>query len=735
MRQILFLIFTVTALQAQSTFFYEKKISGTPLMPSEEYVQEYFKKLQNENPSAFKKLTHIENRTYTVGEERDFNVLNLTNPDNPKFDKKTFVLKVENTLINIWVEKAELANNHVTSAVINDILNGLVNNTPFGSYNPNLGIYEIHQDIFGSPPDVDGNGKVDFLLTDIKDGWDGDGSYVGGFFFQTDQTTNPGSNRADIMYVDTYPGIYYENNDQPSYHTSSVLGTVSHELQHLIQYKNDPREEDWVNEGLSELASFLCGYGLRSPDLFLKNADLSLTGWDNDNSLPHYARVALWTYFLYEKYGIALIKEIARNASSGANGVNSSLSILGAGENLNDVVDNFYKTLTSNELTVNSEFAFNRSDLQHIRTVPQYRISKYNFEVEIPVNPFSMQSVEFINGDSLVISFNQAFDNQIYINRNGPSGKTFLDEYQGVIFNDLDFGETYHTLTMNFINNSPQSQVIRFTPAASQKYDLISLEYGSDSPDFFLQSLSGYINAIQFVSPRDNAFIKSVEFYNSSTIGDIRFHLYKSNLSEGSNPQSITFTEQNIATSEWTRVDFENIKMEIDRNQLFNVGIEYLDDGAIGYEVPAGSVHKNRSFRKIPNTSQYLYLSDFYIGTAENTLDGIWMIRMEIAAPFTGTYQDNTGKISNVKFQSLPFIASSENFLTMTYDYDGSNDISMHIYNSLGQLIMEKSNNAALKSFSWDGKNMAGEKVATGMYIISIGPENKKIFQRIILMR
>jgi len=172
-------------------------------MPSKEYVIKYFQELRNSDYPKFLKLTQIQKTANEIGDEKSFNVLNLENPDKPKFENKLFVLKKMDDLINIWVEKAELTNSHVTNSVIDNIYNGLINSTPSESINPSQGIYKIDVDVFGSPPDFDGNGKVDFLLTDIQDGWDGEGEFIGGFFYSKDQSTLSGSNKADILYIDT----------------------------------------------------------------------------------------------------------------------------------------------------------------------------------------------------------------------------------------------------------------------------------------------------------------------------------------------------------------------------------------------------------------------------------------------------------------------------------------------------------------------------------------------------
>jgi len=308
MKYTILLLFFISSMGfAQSVFNNTLSLCGTPSAPSTEEHILYFDNLKKQSPQQYSLLTATPLHVFELGEEKNFNVRNLSDPNKLKYDRKLFVLKRENGLINIWVEKDELENNHVIESVLDSIYENLTSSTPDGSFDSNKGIFQIAVEIFGSPPDVDGNGKVDFLLTDIKDGWDGDNNtgFTGGFFNPPDQQNRSGSNNADILYIDTYPGIYVENGDDISYRTDGILATVSHELQHLIQYRYNQNSEEWINEGLSELTSFLCGYGLRSPGLYLNNSNLNITAWsdaDADILLAHYSKVALWTFFLYEKY-------------------------------------------------------------------------------------------------------------------------------------------------------------------------------------------------------------------------------------------------------------------------------------------------------------------------------------------------------------------------------------------------------------------------------------------------
>jgi len=274
---------------------------GSPDAPVSPFIVDY---LQKYAPPAFDNMK-APFSLYKPTVSKEFFTYNF---DTEKSEKITATLRDSSNNIYIWVQDSEWNNGHVNPTVVSEILSGLIDNTPAGSIDPARGIVEIINAYFGLPPDIDGDGKTDFLIADIKDGWSGNEGFVAGYFNPTDQFRNgstvnggriEGSNERDMLYIDSYPGIYLDG----SYRYDQVLGTVAHEYQHLIHFNYDQNEDNFVNEGLSELSSFLCGYGLRDPSLYLRNTNIDFTGWKSGLPvvLEHYSKTALWTYYLYEK--------------------------------------------------------------------------------------------------------------------------------------------------------------------------------------------------------------------------------------------------------------------------------------------------------------------------------------------------------------------------------------------------------------------------------------------------
>ena len=112
----------------------------------------------------------------------------------------------------------------------------------------------------------DEDGKLCILLLDIKDDYKyKNDAYVAGYFWGGDLLYDSNhpiykySNKRDMIYIDTYPGLNNFDN---------LYRTLSHELQHLINisislyyiFFDDTREgftDLWIDEGLSSAAEYI----------------------------------------------------------------------------------------------------------------------------------------------------------------------------------------------------------------------------------------------------------------------------------------------------------------------------------------------------------------------------------------------------------------------------------------------------------------------------------------------
>ena len=132
---------------------------------------------------------------------------------------------------------------------------------------------------FGTPTDIDANGKVVIFFTGAVNELTGVGasSYTGGYFHPRDllpQVLNgafycPASNEREMFYmmVPDPNGTITGNPVTAGFVDSLTIPTLAHENQHLVNfgrrlYVNNAAsdEEPWLNEGLSEIADELVFY-------------------------------------------------------------------------------------------------------------------------------------------------------------------------------------------------------------------------------------------------------------------------------------------------------------------------------------------------------------------------------------------------------------------------------------------------------------------------------------------
>ncbi len=220
--------------------------------------------------------------------------------------------------LNIWVEDAEFARDptRFTAAILDGI----------GNEYKNV-ILPTETTYFGNPP----SGDFTIVLMDIKDS--GGDSYVSGYFDSTNENNVSNSNNRHMIYMDSKEGT-------PG--NTSFYGTLAHEFQHYIHYNSDAFEDTWVEEGLSGLARYVCGYGHQTSHVtaFSQTPNTSLTFWEDD--LANYGATYLFILYLSEKYGgAATTRAIVANSGTGITGINSALYSRGYSVTVNDIFKNW----------------------------------------------------------------------------------------------------------------------------------------------------------------------------------------------------------------------------------------------------------------------------------------------------------------------------------------------------------------------------------------------------------
>jgi immune inhibitor A len=179
--------------------------------------------------------------------------------------------------------------------------------------------------VFGEPlsPGVDGDPRIIVLQADLGGG-------AGGYYSSDDaylKAVRPLSNEAEMVYIDRSLRVGGD----------AFNVVLAHEFQHLIHAHDDPNEEAWVNEGLSEDASGLVGGAVSSVNSFAARPQTQLNDWEG-GSLPHYGASAAFFRYVASRFGgDPSLGVIAREPGNGEVGVDEFLKSQGTPLRFRDV--------------------------------------------------------------------------------------------------------------------------------------------------------------------------------------------------------------------------------------------------------------------------------------------------------------------------------------------------------------------------------------------------------------
>lgn len=187
-------------------------------------------------------------------------------------------------------------------------------------------IYPTDTSVFGEPLSRGDEGqKTWILIHNIRDEsyYDCDQtSYVAGYFSASEDAEN----NKNMMHIDS---LDWANRTGPD-GTRPYLyeGVFAHEFEHLIHFDQDPDEPSWVDEGLADLAGFLCGYGHSQSHLayyMVYHPIVALTFWGG--GLEDYGASYLFQLYLYEKFGgEAFISALVQEQANGIEGIENTLA-------------------------------------------------------------------------------------------------------------------------------------------------------------------------------------------------------------------------------------------------------------------------------------------------------------------------------------------------------------------------------------------------------------------------
>ncbi len=202
-------------------------------------------------------------------------------------------------------------------------------------------IYPTDTTVFGEPLARGDEGKKTWILIfNIRDESYYDcaqTSYIAGYFSASESAEN----NKNIMHIDSYD---WANRTGPDADRPFLYeGTFAHEFEHLIHFDIDPDEPSWVDEGLADLAGFLCGYGHSSGHIayyMVYHPFTALTFWGS--GLEDYGASYLFQLYLWEHYGgTAFVSTLVDEQANGIEGIEKTLAAFGYRDSFDEIFDNW----------------------------------------------------------------------------------------------------------------------------------------------------------------------------------------------------------------------------------------------------------------------------------------------------------------------------------------------------------------------------------------------------------
>jgi len=289
------------------------------------------------NPEVYRKMMERvkegSSRIGLVGLSGDYSFFVRQRNPPYNFESIEATLRYTGRRARIWVDDRD--NARIPESTITQIAIRLDSITSSKSRDPNKGILQNDIEVFGDTPKAfEQDGKTEFLITDIKDSLVG--AFVAGYFNPYDQTSNPGSNQLNMLYIDSREGLAQGLN--------SVSSTLAHEFQHLIHYGTNPSSDRLFNEGCSEAASIVCGYPDRAMGEYLVAPNVNLFRWTFDDGakiLADYSRAMTLMFYIYEQFGESYLTTFTSTRTDGILRIRDAMVASGRGDDWRSLIRNW----------------------------------------------------------------------------------------------------------------------------------------------------------------------------------------------------------------------------------------------------------------------------------------------------------------------------------------------------------------------------------------------------------
>lgn len=672
---------------------------------------------------------------FQVGTQRSWFAYNFVNGQH--YSVPSTCRKV-GTYCYIFVEDA-LWGTRVNQAAVDSVRNGFDLRTPA---NPSKGIYQTDVEAFGQPSDVDSDPRIIILILDIKDGYDGAGGFIAGYFSSLNQTTQANSNRAEMYYVDANP-----INLNQSSGLDLAEKTTAHEFQHLIHLRYDPDELTFMNEMCSMTAEVNAGYSIEPQSGYVNETNYYLFGWrgaTNPGSFRDYARAARFGTYLRDQFGIGVFKPLVQSSLNGVAGLDAAFQAIGTPLRFIDVFKNWLVANILDDRSVSPAYGYLYPNLQ--------KAVGRSHSANVPLTGGTVQHLgaeylAFKNGSDLRIRF--TVENPLVLIKAveiGPAAKRVLDVTPGTEFYEPEYGSTYQEV--NFvIMNTGQAFPFNFSYQASGVAKPVELKWDETEPTGYLLLTSsdtvcvifdevtgGRLDSIRVALRRTGSITGGVWRLSNNSVTPLGTRLAFPITAATDvtppviNPPPYVYP---IPYPGWRAVDLRSHNISTDQPfaVAFIIGSDPNTPGVMVTTYTSTSSYNNFTYLHQPSSGNPGW---YFLGNGQGSIF-LYLIRAYVS------FETSTGVRQTVELTPASF-SLAQNYpnpfnpsTTIAFTLPRSSHATLKIFNALGEeiaLLIDKKLAAGKHEVEWNA-----EGLPSGVYFYRLQSEGFVETRRLVLLR
>jgi len=259
--------------------------------------------------------------------------------------------------------------------------------------------YPTDRAFFGSEwnPGVDNDPHVSILHARNL------GDSVAGYYSSADEfvsTVRDDSNEMEMFYI---------NIENVTINDDFYNGVLAHEFQHMIHWHNDRNEETWLNEGFSELASYLNDFDPGGSEwIFAMEPDTQLNSWPEGPGAAgaNYGAGYLFTSYFLDRFGPEATQALVAHPENSFASVEAVLEELGTGLTYVDLLaDWIVANLLDEPRLAGGRYGYEEIDPPSFNIETTYRESDYPVSESSTVHQHGTDYIELRGEQPLAFRF------------------------------------------------------------------------------------------------------------------------------------------------------------------------------------------------------------------------------------------------------------------------------------------------------------------------------------------